>query len=180
MSCQCWKEKDNAENNLVKYPPGLADEVDNCIQIKHERYDHLLYQKPRQSEHILVCLQKVPWKTQNGEDYSFQFQLRLKYLCQRPITKHLVKCILIGEWLHKQKRHALAWRIFVCQSWLTWKPRRSNNLLQTACPGRPPMLKIIIPAGWITEIPSSTALAINPKPNWSSTKPYIGNKTRHE
>ena len=62
--------------------------------------------------------------------------------------------------------------ILVCQSFVMRKPRRSNNLLQTPCPGRPPILKIIIPFGLITDIPSSTALAIKPNPNWSSTKPY--------
>lgn len=53
------------------------------------------------------------------------------------------------------------------------KPRRSNKRLQTPCPGRPPILKTIMPMGLMTAIPSSTARAIRPKPNWSSTKPWV-------
>lgn len=65
------------------------------------------------------------------------------------------------------------WITFVCQSLVMWKPRRSNKRLHTPWPGRPPILKIIIPMGFMTAIPSSTARAIKPKPNWSSTKPWI-------
>jgi hypothetical protein len=35
------------------------------------------------------------------------------------------------------------------------------------------MLNTIIPEGFMTDIPSSTARAINPRPNWSSTKPWM-------
>lgn len=73
-----------------------------------------------------------------------------------------------------------AWMTLVCHSLLTRNPRRSNKRLQTACPGRPPILKIIIPIGLITEIPSSTALAIRPRPNWSSTNPYISKNNKEK
>ena len=61
--------------------------------------------------------------------------------------------------------------ILVCQSLVMRNPRRRNRRSQTPCPGRPPMLNTIIPEGFMTDIPSSTARAINPRPNWSSTKP---------
>jgi len=63
--------------------------------------------------------------------------------------------------------------ILVCQSLVMRNPRRRNRRSQTPCPGRPPMLNTIIPEGFMTDIPSSTARAINPRPNWSSTKPWM-------
>ena len=118
-------------------------------------------EKKQYPEMVLVYLYSCPWLCNKlcllkGKE----IHITGKYFF---ILGHLSKDISFRD---------LAWFTLVCHNLEIRKPLLSNSLSQTACPGRPPMLKIINPVGFTTKIPSSTALAMSPKPNWSSTKPY--------